>query len=290
MQDHPVYVRMPAEDNKTYFQVPSAAEVVAGALMNIQHMGWLRLHGFVVLPDSLQMVATPLKQGVAGIVAQLQSETIPLLVVLLPQAGLVWATRYTFTPLRTQRALDAQLNMLQLAPVAAGIADSAEQYSYSSVNSRYIARVSVYAGFDQSAPKPPPRDNAKTTVADTEEKLLPKLERLADGELDGDTEKIADQSDTAIKLPRPPKAPVDAPRETQASEAAATNHHEKPAEKSPATTAEPKAEAEEDSDTRPTPTNAAKPANKPAADERDTTQTLPQSSRSQMGSGKAQSD
>jgi hypothetical protein len=50
-------------------------------------------------------------------------------------------------PLRTQRALDARLAMLLLAPVASGIVDMAASYPYSSANPRYGNSVSVYTGF-----------------------------------------------------------------------------------------------------------------------------------------------
>jgi hypothetical protein len=50
-------------------------------------------------------------------------------------------------PLGTQRALDARLAMLLLAPVAGGIVDMAAGYPYSSANSRYAASVTVYSDF-----------------------------------------------------------------------------------------------------------------------------------------------
>lgn len=155
MLDHPVFIRMPTEKDEPYFRIRSAAEVVASTLINMQQSGWLRLHGFVILPEAVELVATPIKQGVAGLVAQFQAETIPLLVVLLPQAGMVWATRYVQTALTTQRALDAQLTILLLQPVAAGIVTSADQYPYSSANPRYLTRVSVYAGFGRQPVEQP---------------------------------------------------------------------------------------------------------------------------------------
>lgn len=147
MLDHPVYVRMPTEDENPYFKRQSAAEVVISVAMMAQQAGWMRLHGFVVLPEALEMVTSPIKQGVAGMVAHLQAETIPLLTVLLTDARFVWGRRYTQIDLTTQRALDARLNMLLLAPVANGITSTAEEFPYSSANPRYKSTVSVYAGF-----------------------------------------------------------------------------------------------------------------------------------------------
>lgn len=147
MLDHPVYVRIPTEDESPYFRRQSAAEVVISVVMMAQQSGWMRLHGFVVLPEALELVTSPIKQGVAGMVAHLQAETIPLLTVLLNDARLVWARRFTQIDLTTQRALDARLNMLLLAPVANGITSTAEEFPYSSANPRYRSTVSVYAGF-----------------------------------------------------------------------------------------------------------------------------------------------
>jgi hypothetical protein len=147
MLDHPVYVRIPTENEETYFRNRSAAEAVISVVASAQKQGWLRLHGFVVMPEALEMVATPIKQGISGVVAQIQAETIPLLMVLLPQAGLVWGRRFTHHALNTQLALDARLNMLLLSPVAGGIVTSSMDFPYSSANLRYSAMVVPYAGF-----------------------------------------------------------------------------------------------------------------------------------------------
>lgn len=154
MLDHLIYIRLPAENEKPLFASHSAAETVISAVISAQKQGWLRLHGFCVMPEALEMVTTPIRQGVSGLVAHIQAETIPPLMVLLPQAGMVWARQYTQTSLTSQRALDARLEMLLLAPVAGGIVETAAQYPYSSANTRYIAMVAPYAGFQKLTPPP----------------------------------------------------------------------------------------------------------------------------------------
>jgi hypothetical protein len=150
MLDYPVYIRLTTESEKPFFENRSSAEAVIGALINAQQQGWLRLHGFVLLPSALEMVASVIRQGVPGVVAQIQAETIPLLSILLPNSGWVWSRQYSHTMLMTQRALDARLNILLLSPVANGIVDAAEQYPYSSANPRYSASVASYAGFQKT--------------------------------------------------------------------------------------------------------------------------------------------
>jgi hypothetical protein len=141
---------MTTENEGPLLKNPSSAEALIGVVISAQSQGWLRLHGFVVLPEALEMVMSPIKQSVSGVVGHIQAETIPLLAVLLPNAGMVWARRFMQLPLTTQQALDARLNMLLLAPVANGIVDRAEAYPYSSANPRYASAVSVYAGFAQA--------------------------------------------------------------------------------------------------------------------------------------------
>lgn len=147
MFENPVYLRLPTENDQPYFANPSSAEVVMSVLVNAQKQGWLRLHGFVVLPDALEMVTTPIKQGVSGMVAYLQAETIPLITVLQPQTGLVWTSKYITLPLKTRSAMEARLRMMHLAPVANGITETAEAFPYSSANPRYTSTVVSYAGF-----------------------------------------------------------------------------------------------------------------------------------------------
>lgn len=171
MLDHPIFVRMPTENDEPFFASRSCAEVVISTLINAQRVDWLRLHGFVLLPDALEMVCTPLRQGASGIAAYLQAETIPLLAVLLPNAGMIWARRVAHMPLQTQKALDARLNMLLLAPVASGISESAEAYLYSSANPRYASFVSVFSGF-----KPVASSSAPETPAPPQEPIITELD------------------------------------------------------------------------------------------------------------------
>jgi hypothetical protein len=151
MVNQPVYIRIPTENEAPYFRNRSCAEAVIGVVIEAQKQDWMQLHGFVVLPEALELVATPIKQGVSGLVAYIESETIPLLAILLPGAGVIWEKRFMQITLTTPRALDARLAMLLLAPVASGIVDMAASYPYSSANPRYTAAVSAYTGFEAQA-------------------------------------------------------------------------------------------------------------------------------------------
>jgi hypothetical protein len=147
MVDQPVYLRIPTENELPLFANASSAEVVISAVIRAQQSGWMNLHGFVVLPETLELVATPLMVSVSALVGYIESETIPLLSVLLPDHGILWNRHFMRSPLETQRSLDARLNMLLLSPVARGLANSAETYAYSSVNPRYAETTTVYTGF-----------------------------------------------------------------------------------------------------------------------------------------------
>jgi hypothetical protein len=147
MLEYPVYIRMSTEGEQPFFENRSSAEAVITALIAAQLDGWMRLHGFIVLPEALEMVVSPIRQSASGLAAHLQSETIPVLTVLQPDAGLVWAMRHVEIPLTSERALDARLQMMLLAPIAYGLADRAEDYPYSSASPRYHASASIYSGF-----------------------------------------------------------------------------------------------------------------------------------------------
>jgi hypothetical protein len=154
MLEQPIYVRMPTVNEAPYFKNQSSAETVINAVITAQRQNWMRLHGFVVMPEALEMVFTPIKQGVAGVVAQVQAETIPPLTILLPNAGLVWDKRYTQVALESQRALEARLEMMLLVPVANGICEKAEDYLYSSANKRYHTSVIIFTGFKKPVAPP----------------------------------------------------------------------------------------------------------------------------------------
>jgi hypothetical protein len=105
------------------------------------------------------MVVTPLKLSVSALVGYIESETIPLLSVMLAPTGIIWNRYFMRTPLETARSLDARLKMLLLSPVARGLCDSAEAYPYSSANPRYTGTTSPFAGF-QTLPQNPPTSTA----------------------------------------------------------------------------------------------------------------------------------
>ncbi|MCA9914533.1 MAG: hypothetical protein KC496_14365 [Anaerolineae bacterium] len=144
---NPVYVRATTEEESPYFANRSSAEVVIATLIQAQTDGWAKLHGFVVLPEALEMVVTPLKHGIASLVAHIQAETIPLLAIMLPNAVQIWERRFMQVSLTSQRSLDARLEILLLSPVANGLVNLARAYPYSSANPRYATSVAVFAGF-----------------------------------------------------------------------------------------------------------------------------------------------
>ena len=154
MVEQPVYLRIPTEDELPLFGNHSCAEVVIGAVIRAQQSGWMHLHGFVVLPETLELVAVPLKVSVSALVGYIESETIPLLSILLPHTSLIWNRHFMRSPLETQRSLDARLNMLLLSPVARGLVESAEAYAFSSANPRYSGTTTVYMGFRKTETTP----------------------------------------------------------------------------------------------------------------------------------------
>lgn len=154
MSDQPVYLRIPTENEQPLFARHSCAEVVIGVVIKAREAGYMKLHGFVVLPETLEMVATPLDMSVGALVGYIQSETIPLLSILVPNSGMIWNRYFMRTPLETQRSLDACLKILLLSPVAHGLADSADSYAYSSANPRYSGEISPFTGFQKSSGLP----------------------------------------------------------------------------------------------------------------------------------------
>ena len=72
MFEQPIYLRIPTENEQPYFARHSCAEVVIGAVIKAQQSSWLRLHGFVVLPEALEMVATPIKFSLSTLVGHLE--------------------------------------------------------------------------------------------------------------------------------------------------------------------------------------------------------------------------
>lgn len=147
MDEQPVYLHIPTEAEQPLLERQSCAEAVIATVMKAQEVGFMRLHGFVVLPEALDMVITPIERSVGALVGYIESETIPLLNALVPSGGIIWNRYFMRTPMQTQRALDARLGILLLAPVARGLVDTPAAYVYSSAHPRYSGSISVYTGF-----------------------------------------------------------------------------------------------------------------------------------------------
>lgn len=154
MDEQPVYVHISTEGDLPLLERQSCAEAVIGTVMKAQESGWMRLHGFVVLPEALEMVVTPQERSIGALIGQIESETIPLLNVLLPNSGIIWNRYFMRTPVETQRSLDARLGILHLLPVAHGLVDAPEAYAYSSAHPRYSGTISVYTSFSGVPPRP----------------------------------------------------------------------------------------------------------------------------------------
>ncbi len=112
----------------------------------------MRLHGFVVLPETLELVATPLNLSVSALVSAVESETTPPLRKLVSNGGLIWSRYFMRTPLDTQRAFNVRLSLLLLSPIARGLSLSPEAYPHSSANPRYSGVTSTYTGFHTTSP------------------------------------------------------------------------------------------------------------------------------------------
>jgi hypothetical protein len=202
MLEHPIYVRMPTVNETPLFKNQSSAETVINAVVTAQRQNWMRLHGFVVMPEALEMVFTPIKQGVAGVIAQVQAETIPPLTILLPDAGLIWEKRYAQIALESQRALDARLEMMLLVPVANGICEKAEDYPYSSANRRYHTSVIIFTGYKKPAT---PSENGLSEALNAGRSETPPVRPEASPTVVNDQTRFADSPKPSEDVTKPPE-------------------------------------------------------------------------------------
>ncbi|MDX2162987.1 MAG: hypothetical protein SF162_16850 [bacterium] len=147
MLNKPTYLRIPTEQDAPYFASASAAEIIVDRLMAAQRRGNLLLHAFVVLPNAVELIATPLGTDMIDIKDELQAHTAILLNILLPKAAQVWDRRFIVKWLDTQRALDLQLQVMACLPLEHALADQPTFYAYSWLHPRYKGCTSPYMRF-----------------------------------------------------------------------------------------------------------------------------------------------
>ena len=131
-------------------------EIVEGALLYFD-AEWYRLHGWVVMPNHVHVLITPLgDRTLSKITHSWKSYTAKAINNVLHKQGQFWAPEYFDRTIRSSAHFWHALGYIAMNPVKAGLCSNAEDWRYSST--WHIAQAEK-GGRDARAPYQPERKN-----------------------------------------------------------------------------------------------------------------------------------
>jgi len=122
------FVTTSTHDRRRLFQVDSNAQLFIDTLQHYRRDGRYKLHAFVVMPDHVHLILTPLEITLERAVGMIKGGFSRRLGSKFP----VWQRGFTDHRIRDAVDLEARRRYLLLNPVKAGLVEAAELYRYSS--------------------------------------------------------------------------------------------------------------------------------------------------------------
>lgn len=122
-------------DRQPLLATEEAAETVIGALRWLAARGAVDLLAYVVMPDHMHaVVVLKSDERLEGIVQRLKSYTAHAINKLLGRRGPVWVPAYYDHAIRRVQSIEDVVAYVERNPVRAGLAQSAEDYPFSSAS------------------------------------------------------------------------------------------------------------------------------------------------------------
>jgi putative transposase len=122
------FVTTSTHDRRRLFQVDANARLFIETLQHYRRERYYKLHAFVVMPDHVHFILTPLEVALERAVGMIKGGFSRRLALKFP----VWQRGFTDHRIRDAADMQARRNYLHLNPVKAGLVEAAELYRYSS--------------------------------------------------------------------------------------------------------------------------------------------------------------
>jgi len=122
------FVTTSTYNRRRLFQVDSNAQLFLETLQHYRRAGRYKLHAFVVMPDHIHLILTPLEITLERAVGLIKGGFSHRLASGFP----VWQRGFTDHRIRDAADMEARRTYLHLNPVRAGLAEAADLYPYSS--------------------------------------------------------------------------------------------------------------------------------------------------------------
>ena len=122
------FVTTSTHERRRLFQVDANAQLFIETLQHYRRKGYYKLHAFVVMPDHVHLILTPLDITLERAVGMIKGGFSRRLASKFP----VWQRGFTDHRIRDAVDMEARRTYLIMNPVKAGLVEAAERYRYSS--------------------------------------------------------------------------------------------------------------------------------------------------------------
>ena len=119
-------------DRRRLFQLPANADLFLETIQHYRSLGHYKLHAFVVMPDHVHLILTPLDTALERAIGFIKGGFSHRLGSKLP----VWQRGFTDHRIRDAADMETRRAYLHMNPVRGGLVTTAELYPYSSAYRR----------------------------------------------------------------------------------------------------------------------------------------------------------
>jgi REP element-mobilizing transposase RayT len=126
------FVTTNTHERRQIFIRDSACRIVLHNLEFYRDRGDFWLHAYVIMPDHLHVLLTPLRHDLSSVMRNLKSFIARQLIDDLNDSPPVWQTRFHDQVIRSERHFASAVEYTHLNPVKAGLCAAPDAYPYSS--------------------------------------------------------------------------------------------------------------------------------------------------------------
>lgn len=132
LSDHSYFITTATQERRPYFRDGRLAQVIIDNLRFYRDRMGFQLHGYVIMPDHIHLLITPISCSISEIMRNLKSFTSKQIRETLGIKGPIWQPRFYDRVIRDEEQFLAALTYIHLNPVKDGLVSSPEDYEFSS--------------------------------------------------------------------------------------------------------------------------------------------------------------
>ncbi len=110
------------------------ARLVLNILEEIRKTGMAKIYAFAIMPDHLHLILKPEKEPLSKIMQKIKGKSSRLINLRENAKGELWQKEYYERAIRDEKDLMEKYHYIIYNPVKEGLAQSPEEYPYSSEN------------------------------------------------------------------------------------------------------------------------------------------------------------